>query len=156
MGFFTALSPLLARGPLSIRISQADDGKVKLLLVQDANESGEDGTVPLPPLRHTDTPEQLDSTLEAELATLVAYRNGPVQSVLDEAKALMDEAAAEEKRLAKERLSKSRSKQGAAKPAGVMNAVPSPKAEGGSSDDETEAGTVPQRQPEPAMPQLFD
>ena len=156
MGFFTALSPLLARGPLSIRISQADDGKVKLLLVQDVNESGEGGMVPLPPLRHTDTPEQLDDTLEAELATLVAYRNGPVQSVLDEAKALMDEAAAEEKRLAKERLSKSRSRQGAAKPAATTNAVPSAKTEGDSSEDDTVADALPPRQPEPAMPQLFD
>ena len=113
MGIFTALSPLLKRGSLTIRVSDAGDGKVKLLILQEPPKE-DDEAVPLPPLRHTDTPEQLDQTLERELAELTAYREGPVQSILDQAKAQMDEAAAEEKRKSAERLASARSRKPAA------------------------------------------
>lgn len=113
MGIFTALSPLLKRGSLTIRVSDAGDGKVKLLILQEPPKE-DDEAVPLPPLRHTDTPEQLDQTLEHELAELTAYREGPVQSILDQAKAQMDEAAAEEKRKSAERLASARSRKPAA------------------------------------------
>jgi len=113
MGIFTALSPLLKRGSLTIRVSDAGDGKVKLLILQ-APAKEDDEAVPLPPLRHTDTPEQLDQTLEHELAELTAYREGPVQSILEQAKAQMDEAAAEEKRKSAERLASARSRKPAA------------------------------------------
>lgn len=112
MGFFKALAPLLARGAITIRVSQdKDEGKVKLLITQVPEKEGDVG---LPPLRHVDAPEQLDQTLEAEIAALIAHRDGPVQSVLDQAKAAMDEAAAEEKRKADEKAASSRKKPGAA------------------------------------------
>jgi PRTRC genetic system protein E len=130
MGFFTALYPLLKRGSLAIRISDAGDGKVKLLILQEPPKDGEE-TVPLPPLRHVDTPEQLDQKLEHELADLAAYREGPVQSVLDQAKAQMDEAATEEKRKSAERLAAARKKPGATKPtsAGTKPVTASPEAD---------------------------
>lgn len=129
MGIFTALSPLLKRGSFTIRVSDAGDGKVKLLILQEPpKEDGE--SVPLPPLRHTDTPEQLDQTLEHELAELTAYREGPVQSILEQAKAQMDEAAAEEKRKSAERLASARSR----KAAGAKAAADKPNDKPGTTD----------------------
>ena len=113
MGFFKALAPLLARGAITIRVSQdKDEGKVKLLITQVPEKEGDVG---LPPLRHVDTPEQLDQTLKGEIAALVAHRDGPVQSMLDQAKAAMDEAAAEEKHKADEKAAASRKKSGSTK-----------------------------------------
>ena len=51
MGIFTALSPLLKRGSLTIRVSDAGNGKVKLLILQEPPKE-DDEAVPLPPLRH--------------------------------------------------------------------------------------------------------
>ena len=173
MGFFSALSPLLAQGALSVRISKADDGKVKILIIQDASEDAEAGVVPLPPLRHVDSPERLDETIETEIAALAEYRIWPVQSVLDEAKALIDDAAAEEKRQAQERLAKSRSKQGTSRSTvrssagtGEGNGSVGAAAKGAAGEDvgangaveesvETASGS-PHSQPAPVTPQLFD
>jgi PRTRC genetic system protein E len=142
MGFFTALSPLLKRGSLTIRVSDAPDGKVKLLITQQPAKEGEE-TVPLPPLRHLDTPEQLDQTLESELAELAAYREGPVQSMLDQAKAQLDEAAAEEKRRSAERLASARKKPATTKPAAPA-----------TKPDETKDGVEPEA-PDPNQTDLF-
>ena len=144
MGFFTALYPLLKRGSLTIRVSDAADGKVKILILQEpSKQDGE--TVPLPPLRHTDTPERLDQTLEHELAELATYREGPVQSILDQAKAQMDEAAAEEKRKSAERLASARGRKPVAAKAATDNAhdkattaVPSPPGQQAADDGPTD------------------
>lgn len=117
MGFFKALAPLLAQGPLSIRVSQDDGTKVKLLIIQEPSKEQGAGVL-LPPLKHIDTPEGLDATMETEIAELVTHRDGPVKSVLEQAKAIMDEAAAEEKRAAEARMAKTRKPSGAAKSTG--------------------------------------
>lgn len=147
MGFFTALFPLLKRGALTIRVADAGDGKVKLLILQDPPKEGEE-SVPLPPLRHVDAPQELDGKLEDELAQLAAYREGPVQSMLDQAKAEMDEAAAEEKRRSAERLAAARKKPGSAKPATPLTkpASPPPPAQ----DDEADDDKTGNREPEAA------
>jgi PRTRC genetic system protein E len=106
MGFFQALAPLLARGPITISLTKEDDGKVKLIIVQVADE----GDVGLGRLKHVDTPEQLDQTLAGEITALAAHRDGPVQSILEQGKASMDEAAAEEKRKADERVASAKSR----------------------------------------------
>lgn len=142
MGFFTALFPLLKRGALTIRIADAGDGKVKLLILQDPPKEGEE-SVPLPPLRHVDAPQELDGKLEDELTQLAAYREGPVQSVLDQAKAEMDEAAAEEKRRSAERLATARKKPSAAKPTTPPSkpaSPPSATAEEDDADDDKAGG----------------
>lgn len=137
MGFFTALAPLLAQGPLSIRVSQDDGAKVKLLIIQEPiKEQG--GGVLLPPLKHVDTPEGLDATLEAEIAQLVTHRDGPVKSVLEQAKAIMDEAAAEEKRAAEARMAKARKPSAAAKSTG---AKPASAGSAFSLDADSDTGT---------------
>ena len=113
MGFFKALAPLLARGSITIRLSEEKHaGTVKLIITQVPDKEGDVG---LPTLRHVDTPERLDEMLANEIAAVAAHRDGAVQSVLDQAKAAMDEAAAEEKRKADEKLASARKKPGTSK-----------------------------------------
>lgn len=91
---FKALSPLLAKATLNIRVSQGADGKLLVIVMPKAKEGQPSSALLERPMRFVGTPEELEQGLADQVSQLIQTQVALDASVQAQTEAIKKEAEA--------------------------------------------------------------